>query len=129
MIVKSFGNPAFVVIDTLARSFAPGNENDTADMGQFIDHINKYLREPFGCVVLMIHHTGHGTKGRPRGSMALTAGVDFIYQIKEKDKIKLMVKMVCDKMKDAEEPKFIWFKGEKVVLDFEKGIDRLFNGY
>jgi hypothetical protein len=111
------GNPALIVIDTLARNFN-GDENSASDMGQFINNVNEYLRVPFKCVVLIVHHTGHSSKDRARGSMALKGGVDFEYRI-EKSKTDLcIVKLACTKMKDAVEPEETWFEGKKIILEW-----------
>jgi hypothetical protein len=87
-------------------------------MGQFINNVNEYLRVPFKCVVLIVHHTGHSSKDRARGSMALKGGVDFEYRI-EKSKTDLcIVKLACTKMKDAVEPEETWFEGKKIILEW-----------
>ena len=79
---ETAGNPVLIVIDTLARNFN-GDENSAGDMGKFINNVNQYLRVPFGCVVLIVHHTGHSEKKRARGSTALRAGIDFEYRVEK----------------------------------------------
>ena len=109
--------PALVVIDTLARNFGPGDENSTADMNVFIEHVDKLIRDRFKCCVLLVHHTGHKEKNRARGSMALRGGVDFEYRIEKPEK--LTAKMVCTKMKDGPEPEDTYFEGKSILLDFD----------
>jgi hypothetical protein len=124
---KTAGNPFLIVIDTLARNFN-GDENSAEHMGKFINNVNEYLRAPFECVVLIVHHTGHGDKKRARGSTALKAGVDFEYRV-EKDKDRSMIaKLNCTKMKDAEEPGEIWFQGRRVRVIFPEGGSEIGNG-
>lgn len=94
--------PSLIVIDTLARNFGPGNENATEDMNVFIEHVDRYLREPTGAAVLIVHHTGHAEKGRARGAMALKGAIDFEYQASKAEDGQVQVK--CSKMKDAPEP-------------------------
>lgn len=114
--IKRSGVPNLIVIDTLARNFY-GDENSTGEMGLFINHINDHLRIPFECVVLIIHHSGHKEKGRARGSTALRGGVDFEYQVEKAKEDKMLVKMDCTKLKDAEYPGETWLKGKIVDLD------------
>ena len=72
----------FVVIDTVARCTAGLEENSARDMGLFVDALYKVrdAREECGTTVLVVHHTGYD-KSRARGSSALQAGVDNVYQV------------------------------------------------
>lgn len=72
----------FVVIDTVARCTAGLEENSERDMGLFVDALYKIrdAREECGTTVLVVHHTGYH-KSRARGSSALQAGVDNVYQV------------------------------------------------
>jgi len=106
--------PALIIIDTLARNFGSGNENSTEDMNKFIEHIDTYLRKPFKTTVLIIHHSGHGSHDRGRGSSALKAGMDTEYKVTKKD---TLVSMKCTKMKDASYPKPMSFDIEVINLD------------
>ena len=49
-----------VVVDTLARAMAGGNENASDDMGAFIRNIDR-IREETGAHVLIVHHCGKDT--------------------------------------------------------------------
>jgi hypothetical protein len=66
-----------VVIDTLARHMT-GEENSNRDMSAFIAQVDK-IREEHGCVVLIVHHTGHSSdkSNRARGASAFYASLDF----------------------------------------------------
>ena len=68
-------------------------------------------------MVLIIHHSGHKEKGRARGSTALRGGVDFEYQVEKAKEDKMLVKLDCTKLKDAEYPGETWLKGKVVDLD------------
>ena len=107
--------PVLIVIDTLARNFGPGDENSTSDMNIFIEHVDRYLRAPYGSTVIIVHHTGHQNKDRARGAMALKGGVDFEYRIERE--VPLSTKLVCTKMKDAMEPEDTFFQGQSVLID------------
>ena len=124
--VETVGNPVLIVIDTLARNFN-ADENSAEHMGQFINNVNEHLRVPFGCVVLIVHHTGHHDKKRARGSTSLKAGIDFEYLVNKV--APLVAKLTCTKMKDAVEPDVTGFQGRKVMLNWpaegEELIDSL----
>lgn len=64
------GKPQLIVVDTLARNFGEGDENNTADMNAFVAAMDDLRSRYPGSTVLVVHHTGHAEKGRSRGSMA-----------------------------------------------------------
>ena len=104
-IMEEFGAPALIIIDTLARNFGDGDENDTKDMTSFIAEVDR-LNDEFHCASLIVHHAGHGEKGRARGSSALKGALDTEYKIsKQEDRIR----MSCSKMKDDDEPEPMCF--------------------
>lgn len=70
-----------VVIDTLARCFAGGDENRSDDMGAFIAGCD-YIKQHTGATVLVVHHTGKNTDAGARGSSALRAACDFEFAIR-----------------------------------------------
>src|SRR5205085_1495290 len=45
-----------VVIDTVSRALAGGNENGPEDMGGLVRRADR-LREALGCTVIAVHHT------------------------------------------------------------------------
>ena len=99
-IAEEFGSPALIILDTLARNFGDGDENDTRDMTSFIAEVDR-LNDEFHCASLIVHHTGHGGKGRARGSSALKGALDAEYRISKQDD---RIRMSCSKMKDEDEP-------------------------
>jgi RecA-family ATPase len=68
--------PALVVIDTVARAMAGENENSSEIMGALVEAMDWIRSRWPGCVVLSIHHTGHDSRGRARGSSAYYAALD-----------------------------------------------------
>ncbi|OFC35835.1 hypothetical protein BAE29_14450 [Acidithiobacillus caldus] len=68
------GRPAVVFVDTLARAAVGLDENSARDMGELIRACDT-IRERFACVVVLVHHSGHG-QDRARGSSALKAALD-----------------------------------------------------
>lgn len=95
------GFPVLIVIDTLARSFAGGDENATKDMSEFIAAVDAMKARYPGCTVLIIHHTGHAEKQRARGNLALKGALDTEYRVEKDGET---VTLTATKMKDAPEP-------------------------
>lgn len=67
--------PRLIVVDTLSRHLA-ADENSSGDMARFISNLDTLVREPTGAAVLVVHHSGHGSKDRARGSSVLRAALD-----------------------------------------------------
>jgi hypothetical protein len=112
-IKKIAHEPALIIVDTLARCFVGGNENDARDMGLFIFGID-ILRRATGAAILVVHHTGKNEKSGERGSSALRGAADTMIKCGgEMD----LVFVQCDKQKDAEPFKDIQLQFRKVQLD------------
>ncbi len=94
--------PGLIVIDTLARNFGGGNENDAQAMNQFIRNID-FIRHVWGCSIFIVHHTGYASTERGRGSSALRAAVDAEYMITRQQETRL-ISVKGTKMKDADRP-------------------------
>jgi hypothetical protein len=70
-------SPSLLVVDTLNRALPSGaSENDPKDMASFINLVDS-IRDAFGCVCLIVHHTGHTEKDRSRGHSSFKAALDF----------------------------------------------------
>lgn len=78
--IQQHGQPAMVVIDTLARNFGPGDENSTQDMQRAVDTIDA-IRALTHAWIVAIHHSGHGDKTRARGSIVLRGAADTEYRM------------------------------------------------
>ena len=111
--------PKLIILDTVARNFGDGDENSTSDMGKFVEHIDTFIRVPFGCNVLLVHHSGHNMD-RARGSSALKAALDAEYSVVNEGG---MITLSATKMKDAEFPADIAFKFKHVELGELEGIE------
>ncbi len=120
VVNKTQQTPRLIIIDTLARNFG-GNENSTEDMNLFINHIDTHLRDKFKTTVLLVHHTGHGSAERGRGSSALKAAVDAEFSM-VKD-AKEVINLTCTKMKDAAHPlpRSFVINGIDLTIKDEKG--------
>ena len=64
-----------LIIDTVSRALAGGNENSSDHMGAFIKRCDK-LRANTGAHVMLLHHTGKDTSLGARGHSSLRAAVD-----------------------------------------------------
>lgn len=67
--------PLVIVIDTLSRIMAGGDENSAADMTALIRNIDA-IRELTGGHVILVHHTGKDTAKGARGHSSLRAATD-----------------------------------------------------
>lgn len=94
--------PKAIVIDTVARNMG-GDENSTQDMNAFIAHLDHYLRQPYGCAVIVVHHSGAADKDRSRGSTALRGALDAEYKVALDPNSKVIL-LESKKMKEAELP-------------------------
>ena len=95
--------PQLIIVDTLARCFAGGDENETADMGRFVESADQ-LRQSTGATVLVLHHTGKDEEREERGSSVLRGAADTLIRLKRD---KGMIHLTCRKQKDAIEfPEF-----------------------
>ena len=63
------------IVDTLARAFGGGNENDTADMMAFVVSMGK-IQEFLNCALMVLHHSGKDIAKGMRGSSSLLGAVD-----------------------------------------------------
>jgi len=72
---KIGGDIKLVVIDTLARALAGGNENGPEDMGALVLNADR-VRQETGAHVMFIHHSGKDTAKGSRGHSSLRAATD-----------------------------------------------------
>jgi len=69
-----------IVVDTLSRAMAGGNENSPDDMGRFVRHCDR-LRIETRAHVLVIHHAGKDDSRGARGHSLLKAAADTEIEI------------------------------------------------
>jgi hypothetical protein len=65
----------FVIIDTMARAIAGGNENSGEDMGTAVETIEAVKKET-GAHICIIHHCGKDAAKGARGHSSLRAAID-----------------------------------------------------
>jgi len=74
------GKVRLVVIDTLSRAIAGGQENDSADMGALVKHLDA-IRAACRTHVLVVHHAGKDQAKGARGHSLLRAATDTEIEI------------------------------------------------
>jgi hypothetical protein len=74
------GKVRLIVIDTLSRAIAGGNENSPDDMGALVKHLDA-LRVATKAHVMVVHHSGKDTAKGARGHSLLRAATDTEIEI------------------------------------------------
>jgi hypothetical protein len=97
-ITKEKGAPKLIIIDTVARHMGGLDENASKDMGALIATAD-HLKDNYGCVVLLVHHTGHANPDRARGSTAFKGALDTEILVKPLGENELTTS--CEKQKDG----------------------------
>ena len=80
------GGADLVVIDTVSRALAGGDENAPSDMGAFI-HVMDKLRAYLGCAIIAVHHIGKDASRGARGHSSLLCAVDTEIMIEKRDDV------------------------------------------
>jgi hypothetical protein len=87
---------SLVVLDTVGRSMQGVNENAQEHASAFT-RMAEALQHELGCTVLAIHHTGHESTGRARGSSVFGADADTIVCTEKLDKNCVCIEMTKQK--------------------------------
>lgn len=77
------GRVALLVIDTLSRAMAGGNENAPEDMTAFVRNVDR-IRNAVHCHVIVVHHSGKNKANGARGHSSLRAATDTEIEIADK---------------------------------------------
>ena len=103
-----------VVIDTLSRAMAGGNENDSQDMGALIRNADR-IREMTGAHVLFVHHGGKDRDKKTRGHSSLFGALDCAIEVTVNEISGLRTAKIR-KQKDGEDGACFTFKLDVVEL-------------
>jgi hypothetical protein len=103
--------PVLIVVDTLSSVIA-GDENNAVDMNAFLTVLKKLLVGT-AATILVVHHTGHGSKDRARGHSSLKAALDAEFRAERCDGSGTLA---CTKPKDMEPPPPLSFELTQVEL-------------
>lgn len=104
-----------IFIDTMHRNMH-GDENSSQDMALFFANM-EFLAKKYNAAVTPVHHSGHGDKGRARGSSSIKAGMDAELCMTKKSKME--VTFSCTKSKDFNAGNNMDFKIKIVELEGE----------
>ena len=111
--------PSLIYIDTLSQTYA-GDENDNAEMADYLRSINSVLRVPFSATVVVVHHTGHAATERPRGASSLEANADFTIGVYRPDAGQQVARLDVSKQKDDDKLQGLHFEMARHVLDTDE---------
>ena len=70
-----------VVVDTLSRALAGGDENSSVDMGTLIANMDR-IRAETGAAVLFVHHSGKDQAKGARGWSGIKAAIDTEIEVR-----------------------------------------------
>lgn len=81
--LADWSGPVLIVIDTLSRAMAGGDENASTDMGVMVKHLDA-IRNATGAHVLVVHHSGKDKARGARGHSLLRAATDTEIEIADR---------------------------------------------
>ncbi|MDQ1198828.1 helicase RepA family protein [Agrobacterium sp. SORGH_AS 787] len=79
-LANEIGPVAMIVIDTLSRVLAGGDENGPVDMTAFVGNVDR-IRQATGAHIMIVHHTGKDAARGARGHSSLRAATDTEIEI------------------------------------------------
>ena len=113
--IEDISDIALIIIDTLHRN-STGDENSAKDFATVMQSCDR-LRKATGATILLVHHSGHDSKSRGRGSSSMTATMDVEYKVSNPGK---QVTMQNTKAKDIEPPASLRFTLKPIVIGTSK---------
>jgi len=105
-IETTHGRLKMIVVDTLSRAMAGGDENGPTDMTAFIRNLDA-LRDYTGAHILIVHHTGKDTAQGARGHSSLRAATDTEIELENNEGVRTAT---ATKQRDLEPRKPIVFQ-------------------
>lgn len=108
-----------VIIDTLSRVMAGGNENDSQDMGALIRNADR-IRELTGAHVMFVHHGGKDRDKKTRGHSSLFGALDTAIEVTINETSGLRSAKIR-KQKDGEDGTCFTFKLDVVEMAHSAG--------
>ena len=86
-VAQKYGKIEMIVVDTLSRALAGGNENGPEDMTRFIGNVD-VLRDLTGAHIMIVHHSGKVANGA-RGHSSLRAAADTEIELELEEGIRI----------------------------------------
>jgi KaiC/GvpD/RAD55 family RecA-like ATPase len=112
---------ALLVIDTVSRVLAGGNENAPDDMGALVRSLDR-LRDELHCHVLAVHHSGKDQARGARGHSLLHCAVDTEIEI-VRDAATGIATATITKQRDGSTEGYIAFQLRQVDLGVDQDGD------
>lgn len=117
-IKTAHGSIRLIVIDTLARAMAGGDENSTKDMSLFVSSCD-IVRGASKAHIAIVHHSGKDELKGGRGSSALLGGIDTEIEL-SRDEDSNIVTVTTTKQKEMELGKKLYYSISSVILGVNK---------
>jgi len=118
-IEATYGKLAMIVVDTLSRALAGGDENSSTDMGRMVK-IKDAIAEKTGAHVCLIHHSGKDASRGARGHSLLRAAVSTEIELTKMDGISFAT---ATKQRDQEPAEPFAFTLDSVELGYDQDGD------
>jgi hypothetical protein len=115
------GLPLLIVIDTLSRIMAGGDENSAQDMTALIRNIDA-IREHTGAHIMLIHHSGKDVARGARGHSSLRAATDTEVEVSNEDGARAAT---VTKQRDYQGGETFAFSLKSVPLGFDQDGDEV----
>lgn len=109
-----------IVIDTLSRVMAGGDENGPVDMTAFIKNVDR-IRHATGAHIMIVHHTGKDVAKGARGHSSLRAATDTEIEVATDETDIRLAKVT--KQRDLQGGEEFAFKLEPIALGVDQDGD------
>lgn len=118
--------PLLIVVDTLSRVMAGGDENSAADMTALIRNID-VIREATGAHIMLVHHTGKDVAKGARGHSSLRAATDTEVEVQatEGDEGEQVRAAFVSKQRDYQGGEYFAFSLKSVQLGVDQDGDEV----
>jgi AAA domain len=105
-----------VILDTVTRTFGPGDQHQSRDMQRYIQSVDTLTRAT-GAHIAVIHHSPHSDDGRAKGAIDLDGGCDasFVVKVQGTGLAKVFT-LSCTGANDGEDGPVMSFRLESVAL-------------
>ena len=116
LVMETGINFKMIIVDTLARAFGGGNENDSSDMGAFITACGRIQQIVQDCALMILHHSGKDASKGLRGHSSLLGAVDTELELLRFDESMKGV-ITISKQKDGQDNTRIGFEMVSIELE------------
>lgn len=113
-----------IIIDTLARATPGGDENSTKDMGVAVIN-SQAVASQTGCGVIIVHHSGKNAALGMRGSTALPAAFDSVYEVSRHEADDTVRVFSIKKQRDESDAANMYFKLQQVKLGVDADLEEV----